>query len=50
LRQAYDYWQDQPGNYYPFTLIQSITTATNGTRPSSQVGVHQTSRRVSCSI
>jgi len=17
LRQAYDYWQDQPGNYYP---------------------------------
>jgi len=20
LRQAYDYWQDQPGNYYPFAL------------------------------
>ena len=30
LRQAYDYWQDQPGNYYPFAPIQSIATATNG--------------------
>jgi hypothetical protein len=24
LRQAYDYWQDQPGNYFPKPLIVAI--------------------------
>jgi len=23
LRQAYDYWQDQPGNYYPNHLRET---------------------------
>jgi hypothetical protein len=33
LRQAYDYWQDQPGNYYPFAPeCRNNTTATNGNK------------------
>jgi hypothetical protein len=26
LRQAYDYWQDQPGNYFPIPLSRPSTT------------------------
>jgi len=28
LRQAYDYWQDQPGNYYPLCSDTNGTEAT----------------------
>src|ERR1700689_1848462 len=27
LRQAYDYWQDQPGNYYPKRLERRLKAA-----------------------
>jgi hypothetical protein len=43
LRQAYDYWQDQPGNYFPKPLSRPSLTRgmPEGTLPLSRRGVHQ---------
>ena len=40
MRQAYDYWQDQPGNYFPSLHPRGCNCLILVGKPRSQSGVH----------